>query len=213
MGCTYNFYVRLDDFAQDDHVGFGIWRTHLLTSWVEMDCNWPWFLGQPCAQGINMSCLDEIGSEVVQSQWNNPPRYSTARSKLPETKRWKDMEDIFFFDGGWVTSAAISESSQDMSENWTGISTKILGQRLLNDSVLRSGARYQDLASWREEHCSCFVNHQLKKHEWCECEGLKQDTTWPWFGLGYAKNTLPSLFMHQPSSYFGRKMKLQDQES
>ena len=35
---------------------------------------------------------------------------------------------FFFWTGVWATSAAISESSQEMSENWTGISTKILGQ-------------------------------------------------------------------------------------
>ena len=77
------FYVRLDDFARDleseEHI-FSLrgWRRTV----TDLD-----FLSAPCAQGINMSCLDEIGSEVVQSQWNKPARYSTARSKLPETKR------------------------------------------------------------------------------------------------------------------------------
>ena len=81
-----------------------------------------------------MSCLDEIGSQVVHIQWNEPPRHSKAGSTPPEKRDEKIRKTLFFGGVGvapqkrWATSAAISESSQEMCEHWAGISTKILGQ-------------------------------------------------------------------------------------
>ena len=47
-----------------------------------------------------MSCLDEIGSQVVHIQWNEPPRHSKAGSTPPE-KRDEKIRKTFFFLGGW----------------------------------------------------------------------------------------------------------------
>ena len=43
-----------------------------------------------------MSCLDEIGSQVVHIQWNEPPRHSKAGSTPPEKRDEKIRKTLFF---------------------------------------------------------------------------------------------------------------------